>query len=62
MKITTFEIKFDNPQGVFQAGGLVSGHVHLTLVKPLKMRSKLFVYLICLSTELHFLYFPSLYR
>lgn len=39
MKITTFEIKFDNPQGVFLSGGLVSGHVQLTLAKPMKMRT-----------------------
>lgn len=39
MKITVFQIKFDNPQGVFIAGDLVSGHVQLTLAKPLKMRS-----------------------
>ena len=50
MKITTFQIKFDNPQGVFNAGALVSGHVHLTLAKPMKMRSKYYFHLSsCLS-------------
>lgn len=39
MRITTFQIKFDNLQAVFLAGGLVSGHVQLTLNKPLKLRS-----------------------
>ncbi|KAL4235194.1 Arrestin (or S-antigen) [Mactra antiquata] len=39
MKLTTFEIKFDNPQGVFDAGSCVSGQVVLCLAKPMKMRS-----------------------
>lgn len=40
MKLTHFEIKFDNPQGVFMSSGAVSGHVLLNLAKPMKMRSK----------------------
>ncbi|XP_053402728.1 arrestin domain-containing protein 17-like [Mercenaria mercenaria] len=39
MKLTHFEIKFDNPQGVFAAGMTVSGQVLLNLAKPMKMRS-----------------------
>jgi hypothetical protein len=41
MKLTHFQIQFDNPHGVFAAGEKVSGQIMLNLAKPMKMRSKL---------------------
>ncbi|XP_052816103.1 arrestin domain-containing protein 17-like [Mya arenaria] len=39
MKLQTFQISFNNAQGVFNAGDSVSGVLHLHLLKPMKMRS-----------------------
>ncbi|CAG5124903.1 unnamed protein product [Candidula unifasciata] len=39
MKLDEFEIRFDNPRGVFCTGDNVSGHVVVKLTKPMKMRS-----------------------
>ncbi|XP_060556233.1 arrestin domain-containing protein 17-like [Ruditapes philippinarum] len=39
MKLTHFQIQFDNPHGVFAAGEKVSGQIMLNLAKPMKMRS-----------------------
>ncbi|CAL1532530.1 unnamed protein product [Lymnaea stagnalis] len=38
MKLDEFEIRFDNPRGVFCAGENVSGNVVVKLTKPMKMR------------------------
>ncbi|KAH9503434.1 Arrestin domain-containing protein 17 [Bulinus truncatus] len=38
MKLDEFEIRFDNPRGVFSAGENVSGSVVVKLTKPMKMR------------------------
>ncbi|RUS82645.1 hypothetical protein EGW08_009598 [Elysia chlorotica] len=38
MKLSDFEIRFDNPRGVFATGDNVSGVVFIKLAKPMKMR------------------------
>lgn len=39
MKLSLFEIKYDNPQGRFLAGSSISGVLHIGLSKPMKMKA-----------------------
>lgn len=39
-KLETFQILFTHPQGVFFAGQVVSGNVHVVLGESMKMRGR----------------------
>ncbi|ELU03994.1 hypothetical protein CAPTEDRAFT_159204 [Capitella teleta] len=38
-KLTKFEVRYDHPQGVYQAGEVVQGRVDMVLSEPMSMRS-----------------------